>query len=165
MITFEVEGLDESIDKIDRLSSRNLEIIKRGLMGIGQDIMVIMKYLTPYQTGSLRRSISVKFNESELSADIASSANYADMVNSGTMPHIIAPGAKGFLSWKASGPYRRGKGWVFTRRPVSHPGNKGQHYVEGSINQYNEESAQAAMADAYKLYSDGVVTDDTGEET
>lgn len=88
--------------------------------------------------------------------------SYALAVEEGSKPHIIPVGEKGFLAWKGGAvaqkisfgnsgiiagkmQYRtkkgnlsvdRGRGeWIYTKKPVKHPGTKGQHFMLRGVEQ------------------------------
>lgn len=70
-------------------------------------------------------------------------AKHAAAQEYGSKPHLIVPGAKGFLAWRPLvGRFRSfGKSntrkvygeWVFTKKPVHHPGNPPKAYMRNAI--------------------------------
>lgn len=75
-------------------------------------------------SGYLRHSVT-RFQESDGSWIIGPTADYAEYVNDGTVPHLI----------ESHGPWplrNRATGQVFGRT-VHHPGTRGYHFVERSV--------------------------------
>ena len=93
-----------------------------GLSYASQEMIRVLMRNSPVDHGLLKSWFIESMSDSE--AVIRTPAEYAQMVNDGTDPHVIEPVNKKALYWEGlDHPVRR----------VNHPGTKGQHFVEKSI--------------------------------
>ena len=91
----------------------------------------------PVDTSRLRASIGIptkggifQIGKSGISGSatgvmFGTAVEYAIDVEQGTKPHTIEVGKKGFLAWKD----KKTKEWIYTKKPVDHPGTKGSHFM------------------------------------
>ena len=93
-----------------------------GLSYAAQEMVRVLMENSPVDHGLLKSWFIESIDDSE--AHIRTPAEYAHMVNDGTRPHIIEPVSKKALYWEgADHPVKR----------VHHPGTRGQHFVEKSV--------------------------------
>lgn len=121
------KAFKELIARADRNTPNILR--QAGLKGVG-----FCKLECPVDLGGLRASIGNPnkngvFDVTRNSVIFGTAVHYAFHVELGTRPHIISPKAppagKGFLAWKD----KKTKEWIYTKKPVHHPGTKGTHFM------------------------------------
>ena len=128
--------VDMDVSEITKdLNPEQLQQVKRkGLEYTSQEMVRTLMMNSPVDHGVLKSWFIESISDDE--AHIKTPAKYARFVNDGTSPHIIRPVYKKALYWQgASHPVKM----------VHHPGIKGRHFVEDSI-----ETVQA-KADDYFL--------------
>ena len=108
----------------EKLSPEKWEEAKlKGMEYATQEMVRVLMQNSPVDHGLLKSWFIDTFSSEE--ASIKSPAEYARYVNDGTGPYTITPNSAKALYWEgASHPVK----------VVHHPGIKGQHFVENSIN-------------------------------
>ena len=106
-----------------RLSAEKFNEAKaKGLNYAAQEMVRVLQMNSPVDHGLLKQWFIESIDEDE--AHIRTPASYAIYVNDGTGPYVIEPVSAKALYWEgADHPVKR----------VHHPGIKGQHFVEQSI--------------------------------
>ena len=120
----------------EKLSPEKLEEAKlQGMNYATQEMVRVLMQNSPVDHGLLKSWFIDSFSSDE--ASIKSPALYARWVNDGTGPYEIRP--KGVGLFHAGKQLTQGSAlwWEGAEHPVKvvhHPGIKGQHFVENSIN-------------------------------
>jgi hypothetical protein len=120
----------------EKLSADKLEQAKeQGMNYATQEMVRVLMQNSPVDHGLLKSWFIDTFSSEE--ASIKSPAEYARYVNDGTGPYTITP--KGQATYYAGQKLTSGSAlwWEGLDHPVKvvhHPGIKGQHFVEDSIN-------------------------------
>ena len=99
---------------------------QKGLEYSSQELVRVLMRNSPVDHGLLKSWFLDSLSSDE--AVIKSPAEYAQWVNDGTQPYIITPTSKKALYWE---------GADHPVRVVHHPGIKGRHFVEDSLNDVN----------------------------
>ena len=114
-------------DLTTRLSPDKLTQAKqKGLEYSSQELIRVLMRNSPVDHGLLKSWFLDSLSSDE--AVIKSPAEYAQWVNDGTQPYTITPTSKKALYWE---------GADHPVRVVHHPGIKGRHFVEDSLNDVN----------------------------
>lgn len=114
-------------DLTTRLSSDKLTQAKqKGLEYSSQELIRVLMRNSPVDHGLLKSWFVESMTSDE--AVIKSPAEYAQWVNDGTQPYTITPTSKKALYWE---------GLDHPVKVVHHPGIKGRHFVEDSLNDVN----------------------------
>ena len=114
-------------DLTTRLSPDKLTQAKqKGLEYSSQELIRVLMRNSPVDHGLLKSWFVESMTSDE--AVIKSPAEYAEWVNDGTQPYTITPTSKKALYWE---------GADHPVRVVHHPGIKGRHFVEDSLNDVN----------------------------
>ena len=114
-------------DLTTRLSPDKLTEAKaKGLEYSSQELIRVLMRNSPVDHGLLKSWFVESMTSDE--AVIKSPAEYAQWVNDGTQPYTITPNSKKALYWE---------GADHPVRVVHHPGIKGRHFVEDSLNDVN----------------------------
>lgn len=114
------------IDKWDSFAKGNEQAMDRALARMALDIERGAKMKVPVKKGQLKSS--GRFQKvGRLSYIVYFNKEYAAHVEFGTKPHVISPKNKGFLAFQVGG------NWVYTKKPVNHPGFKGRYYLSEAI--------------------------------
>ena len=110
-----------------RLSPDKLTQAKqKGLEYSSQELIRVLMRNSPVDHGLLKSWFLDSLSSDE--AVIKSPAEYAEWVNDGTDPYTITPTSKKALYWE---------GADHPVKVVHHPGIKGRHFVEDSLNDVN----------------------------
>ena len=128
-IDVDISGLMENLSP-DKVT----EAKRLGLSYAAQETVRTLMEYSPVDHGLLKSWFIESIDDSE--AHIRTPAEYASYVNDGTRPHIIEP--KGIGLFHAGQQLTKGQAlyWEGVEHPVRrvhHPGIKGQHFVEKSI--------------------------------
>ena len=99
---------------------------QKGLEYSSQELIRVLMRNSPVDHGVLKKWFSESLGSDE--AVIKSPAEYAEWVNDGTRPYTITPTSKKALYWE---------GADHPVRVVHHPGIKGKHFVEDSLDDVN----------------------------
>lgn len=121
-----IENLNELrslFKKATKIASKELETATKEA---GKLILRTEKEEVPVKTAQLKRSITMDYRP--ISASIYPDVKHALPVHEGSKPHVISPKRKPFLAWKKNGK------WIYTTKPVNHPGNKPNKFVERTVN-------------------------------
>lgn len=120
-IDIDTTGLTNKLspDKLTQAKAKGLEYSSQEL------IRVLMRN-SPVDHGLLKSWFVESMTSDE--AVIKSPAEYAEWVNDGTQPYTITPNSKRALYWE---------GADHPVRVVHHPGIRGRHFVEDSLNDVN----------------------------
>ena len=119
MIRIDTNELDKFAVEITRLDDKTKDNVQKVLNNTGFKIEAKAKGNVPVDTGHLRRGITTKIGNMEVTVH-TSNIKYAPMVEYGTKPHIIKAKNKKALYWKgASHPVKS----------VRHPGSKAKPYL------------------------------------
>lgn len=115
--------IDVDTSGLQDLSPESMRQVQRlGLEYASQEMVRVLMLNSPVDHGLLKSWFIESITDDE--AHIRTPAEYAQMVNDGTQPHVIEPVNKKALYWEGlDHPVKR----------VHHPGTKGQHFVEKSI--------------------------------
>ena len=114
-------------DLTTRLSPDRLTQAKqKGLEYSSQELIRVLMRNSPVDHGLLKSWFLDSLSSDE--AVIKSPAEYAKWVNDGTQPYTITPTSKKALYWE---------GADHPVRVVHHPGIRGRHFVEDSLNDVN----------------------------
>jgi len=114
-------------DLTTRLSPDKLTQAKqKGLEYSSQELIRVLMRNSPVDHGLLKSWFVESMTSDE--AVIKSPAEYAQWVNDGTQPYTITPTSKKALYWE---------GADHPVRVVHHPGIKGRHFVEDSLDDVN----------------------------
>ena len=114
-------------DLTTRLSPDKLSQAKaKGLEYSSQELIRVLMRNSPVDHGLLKSWFVESMTSDE--AVIKSPAEYAQWVNDGTQPYTITPNSKRALYWE---------GADHPVRVVHHPGIRGRHFVEDSLNDVN----------------------------
>ena len=114
-------------DLTARLSPDKLtEAKQKGLEYSSQELIRVLMRNSPVDHGLLKSWFLDSLSSDE--AVIKSPAEYAQWVNDGTQPYTITPTSKKALYWE---------GADHPVRVVHHPGIRGRHFVEDSLNDVN----------------------------
>ena len=114
-------------DLTTRLSPDKLtEAKQKGLEYSSQELIRVLMRKSPVDHGLLKSWFLDSLSSDE--AVIKSPAEYAQWVNDGTQPYTITPTSKKALYWE---------GADHPVKVVHHPGIKGRHFVEDSLNDVN----------------------------
>ena len=119
MIRIDTSELDRFSVDVGKLSDKTKGNVQKVLNNTGFKIETKAKGNVPVDTGHLRRGITTKIGNMEVTVH-TSNIKYAPMVEYGTKPHIIKAKNKKALYWKgASHPVKS----------VRHPGSKAKPYL------------------------------------
>ena len=99
---------------------------QKGLEYSSQELIRVLMRNSPVDHGLLKSWFVESMTSDE--AVIKSPAEYAEWVNDGTQPYTITPTSKKALYWE---------GADHPVRVVHHPGIRGRHFVEDSLNDVN----------------------------
>ena len=99
---------------------------EQGMKYVSEELIRVLERNSPVDHGVLKKWFSESLGSDE--AVIKSPAEYAEWVNDGTHPYTITPTSKKALYWE--GPDHPVK-------VVHHPGIRGRHFVEDSLNDVN----------------------------
>ena len=99
---------------------------QKGLEYSSQELIRVLMRNSPVDHGLLKSWFVESMTSDE--AVIKSPAEYAEWVNDGTQPYTITPNSKRALYWE---------GADHPVKVVHHPGIKGRHFVEDSLNDVN----------------------------
>ena len=114
-------------DLTTRLSPDRLTQAKqKGLEYSSQELIRVLMRNSPVDHGLLKSWFLDSLSSDE--AVIKSPAEYAEWVNDGTQPYTITPTSKKALYWE---------GADHPVKVVHHPGIRGRHFVEDSLNDVN----------------------------
>ena len=115
--------IDVDSSAFENLSSDKVsEAMNKGMFYASSEMVRVLMRNSPVDHGLLKKWFIESITDSE--ARIRTPAEYAQYVNDGTRPYVILPVNKQALYWEgADHPVKR----------VNHPGIKGQHFVEKSI--------------------------------
>ena len=114
-------------DLTTKLSPDKLTEAKaKGLEYSSQELIRVLMRNSPVDHGLLKSWFLESLSSDE--AVIKSPAEYAQWVNDGTQPYTITPTSKKALYWE---------GADHPVKVVHHPGIKGRHFVEDSLNDVN----------------------------
>ena len=114
-------------DLTTKLSPDKLTEAKaKGLEYSSQELIRVLMRNSPVDHGLLKSWFIESLSSDE--AVIKSPARYAEWVNDGTQPYTITPTNKKALYWE---------GADHPVRVVHHPGIRGRHFVEDSLNDVN----------------------------
>lgn len=85
-------------------------------------------FLTPVDTGNLRRNNQVRLSERGLivTGEVYNSAQYAGFVHDGTRPHVIRPRRRKALRFVIDGQ-------VVIVAKVNHPGTRGRPWLKRAL--------------------------------
>ena len=119
MIRIDASELDKFAVEITKLDDKTKDNVQKVLNNTGFKIEAKAKGNVPVNTGHLRRGITTKIGNMEVTVH-TSNIKYAPMVEYGTKPHIIKPKNKKALYWK---------GAKHPVRSVRHPGSKAKPYL------------------------------------
>lgn len=98
----------------------------KGLEYSSQELIRVLMRNSPVDHGLLKSWFVESMTSDE--AVIKSPAEYAEWVNDGTQPYTITPNSKRALYWE---------GADHPVKVVHHPGIKGRHFVEDSLDDVN----------------------------
>jgi len=135
---------DEVIVKLQETPGVVTEATQLGLYDVADSIFAKSQWKVNVKTGHLKRSGNVRYGD--MFAIVGYNAPYAGYVERGTRPHIIAPKTKPFLAWPTEAMvfgYKTGvggvkmkpTGWVFTSKPVHHPGTRAYRYLGDAVDE------------------------------
>ena len=99
---------------------------EQGMKYVSEELIRVLERNSPVDHGVLKKWFSESLGSDE--AVIKSPAEYAEWVNDGTRPYTITPNSKKALYWE---------GADHPVRVVHHPGIRGRHFVEDSLNDVN----------------------------
>ena len=99
---------------------------EQGMKYVSEELIRVLERNSPVDHGVLKKWFSESLGSDE--AVIKSPAEYAEWVNDGTRPYTITPTSKKALYWE---------GADHPVRVVHHPGIKGKHFVEDSLDDVN----------------------------
>ena len=99
---------------------------EQGMKYVSEELIRVLERNSPVDHGVLKKWFSESLGSDE--AVIKSPAEYAQWVNDGTRPYTITPTSKKALYWE---------GADHPVKVVHHPGIKGRHFVEDSLNDVN----------------------------
>ena len=99
---------------------------ERGLKYTSEEMIRVLERNSPVDHGVLKKWFRESLSSEE--AVIKSPAEYAQWVNDGTQPYTITPNSKKALYWE---------GADYPVKVVHHPGIKGRHFVEDSLDDVN----------------------------
>lgn len=99
---------------------------EQGMKYVSEELIRVLERNSPVDHGVLKKWFSESLGSDE--AVIKSPAEYAQWVNDGTRPYTITPTSKKALYWE---------GADHPVRVVHHPGIRGRHFVEDSLNDVN----------------------------
>jgi hypothetical protein len=99
-----------------------------------------MKELAEKTVATWTTDVAFSITETQRSAIVETDNEVWQMVNKGTKAHVIPVGQKGFLAFQADytpktqpGNIAAGQGgasgeWIYTRKPINHPGTKARRF-------------------------------------
>ena len=99
---------------------------EQGMKYVSEELIRVLERNSPVDHGVLKKWFSESLGSDE--AVIKSPAEDAQWVNDGTRPYTITPTSKKALYWE---------GADHPVRVVHHPGIRGRHFVEDSLNDVN----------------------------
>ena len=99
---------------------------EQGMKYVSEELIRVLERNSPVDHGVLKKWFSESLGSDE--AVIKSPAEYAQWVNDGTRPYTITPTSKKALYWE---------GADHPVKVVHHPGIRGRHFVEDSLNDVN----------------------------
>ena len=99
---------------------------EQGMKYVSEELIRVLERNSPVDHGVLKKWFSEALGSDE--AVIKSPAEYAQWVNDGTQPYTITPTSKKALYWE---------GADHPVKVVHHPGIRGRHFVEDSLNDVN----------------------------
>ena len=119
--------IDVDTSALNGLSSDKISEAKAlGLQYASEEMIRVLMENSPVDHGLLKSWFIESIDDSE--AHIRTPAEYASYVNDGTGPYVIEPVSAQALYWPgADHPVKR----------VQHPGIKGRHFVEQSVDDVN----------------------------
>ena len=115
-VSVDTNGLSSSFAKFPEAKAL-------GLKYAAEEMVRTLMIYSPVDHGLLKSWFIDSIDDSE--AHIKTPAEYAKYVNDGTSPYVIEPVNKKALYWEGADHPIAGK--------VIHPGIKGQHFIEDSI--------------------------------
>ena len=118
--------VDVDLSQYHDLGPNMKKVAEKGLNLTAQDLVGTLQKNSPVDHGLLKSWFVESMTSDE--AVIKSPAEYAEWVNDGTQPYTITPTSKKALYWE---------GADHPVRVVHHPGIKGRHFVEDSLNDVN----------------------------
>ena len=118
-VSVDLNGLSDKFSRFPEAKAKGLEYAT-------QEMVRVLMMNSPVDHGLLKSWFIDSITEDE--AHIKSPAEYASYVNDGTGPYVIEPVNRQALYWDgADHPVKR----------VHHPGIRGRHFVEESIDDVN----------------------------
>ena len=99
---------------------------EQGMKYVSEELIRVLERNSPVDHGVLKKWFSESLGSDEVV--IKSPAEYAEWVNDGTKPYTITPTSKKALYWE---------GADHPVKVVHHPGIRGRHFVEDSLNDVN----------------------------
>ena len=99
---------------------------EQGMKYVSEELIRVLERNSPVDHGVLKKWFSESLGSDEVV--IKSPAEYAQWVNDGTRPYTITPTSKKALYWE---------GADHPVKVVHHPGIRGRHFVEDSLNDVN----------------------------
>ncbi|GII87063.1 hypothetical protein Ssi03_50530 [Sphaerisporangium siamense] len=137
---------DEVITHIRRIEKATAEVTAKSRLVVektGHNTVGYAQNLAPVDTGNLRASIGVDFDDDGLGFEAGPTAEYGADVEYGTRPHVIRPREKKALYWPdAKHPMRK----------VNHPGTTPQPYMRPAFDRATQEfdaAIDAILRDAF----------------
>ncbi|RCG31984.1 HK97 gp10 family phage protein [Sphaerisporangium album] len=137
---------DEVILHIKRIEKATAEVLVKSHLTVektGHNTVAYAQNLAPVDTGNLRASIGVDFDDDGLGFEAGPTAEYGDTVEYGGRPHVIRPREKKALSWPdAEHPVKK----------VNHPGTAPQPYMRPGFDRATREfdtAIDAIVRDAF----------------
>jgi hypothetical protein len=126
MIDFDVSELIHLEAVLGRAGPRAEQMTKTVVAKTGFDTVAGAQALAPVDTGNLKSSIGVDFDDDELGFEAGPTANYGAHIEYGAGPHVIRPRNGRALFWPgADHPVAK----------VNHPGNAPQPYMRPAFEQ------------------------------
>ena len=119
MIRIDTNELNKFAVEITKLDDKTKDNVQKVLNNTGFKIEAKAKGNVPVDTGHLRRGITTKIGNMEVTVH-TSNIKYAPMVEYGTKPHIIKPKNKKALYWK---------GAKHPVKVVKHKGSRAKPYL------------------------------------
>lgn len=133
------------IDNWDTFAKGNEDAMDRALERMSIDIERQAKMTVPVVKGPLKSSGRHQ-KTGHLSWIVFFDKEYASAVELGAKPHTISPGAKGFLAFQIDGK------WIFTRKPIHHPGSKGRFFLTKAIEQITSKDTEYIKREAGNIH-------------
>src|SRR5581483_10664858 len=124
-VIIQIQGLSELEAGVGRGMVEMQAAVKVAMTKSVSAIQISARELSPYKTGTLRRSIYTEVTEGGLRGMVAQDTNiapYGPMLEFGTSPHDIYPVTKKALYWAgAANPYRHVFNPGISPRPFMSP--------------------------------------------